>query len=61
MDEITRRSTKVSLNGLNFQKENDRLFLFCGDEQIGPFGEDIDATKICKRIVISKECLKNKR
>jgi len=60
MDKITKRSTKVSLNGFNLQKENERLFLFRGDEQIGPFSESVDAAKICKRIVISKKCLKKR-
>ena len=60
MDKIIAGSTKVSLNGFNLQKENDRLFLFRGDEQISPFGKNIDATKVCKQVIISKECFKNK-
>ena len=60
MDKITKRNTKVSLNGFNLQKENDRLFLFRGDEQISRFGENVNATKVCKQIIISRKCSKNK-
>lgn len=56
MDKITRRSTKVSLNGFNLQKEDDRLFLFRGDDQIYPLGGNINATEVCKQIIISKKC-----
>ena len=61
MDEIIRGSTKVNLDGFNLQKENNRLFLFNGNEQIGPLDENIDATKVCKDIVTSKKYLNNKR
>ena len=60
MERIVGKRKKIGLSGFNIQKKSGTLLLFNGNEQIGPFGEDIDATKICKRIVISKECLKKR-
>lgn len=60
MEKVIGRRKKVSLNGINIKKENGTLLLFNGDEQIGPFGENVDATKICKRIVVSKKYLKKR-
>ena len=53
MEKVIGKSTKVSLNGFNIQKDNGTFFLFHANEQITPFDENIDATKVCRSMCIS--------